>query len=114
MILLVFLTLNFSGASADDTGPGGFVLAVDVNGAYSDFYKLHRGKVQIRQVSDSAVVEYTWGGTTCSGRDLTESQVARLFDLAAAPYMLLIPRYINGLGGARCLVGFTAFNRKYD
>lgn len=98
---------------ADEVGPGGAVVSVEVLTIDSDEYQLFRGKVLLQRTT-GPLVEYTFGGSTCKGRDLTETQISILFDLAATPYMILVPRWKPGQGGASCLVGFQAFNRKYD
>lgn len=102
-----------SPAGADEAGPGGVVVSVEVLTSDSDEFLLFRGKL-ILQRTTGPLVEYTWGGSTCKGRDLTETQVSILFDLATAPYMIVVPRWKPGQGGASCLVGFQAFNRKFD
>lgn len=99
---------------ADIAGDGGYVLAAELLTDGSDDFGLVRGRVLIRQRVDQQTVEYVWGGNTCPGRDLADWQVQILFDLAAAPYMLVVPQYKNGAGGNRCLVRWTAFNEKYD
>ena len=99
---------------ADTAGDGGHVLAAELVSDGSDQFGLLRGRVLIRQRVDEQTVEYVWGGNICPGRDLADWQVQILFDLAATPYMLVVPQYRNGQGGSRCLVRWTAFNEKYD
>ena len=116
LIALISLGLQAPLAMAQDiTAPEGFVVSVKVNARGSNDFSAVHGRLVVQQVSDSALVEYGWSGSNCPNREITESQVEILFDLAATPYMLLVPVYLPGqLPNSRCLRGFTAFNEKYD
>ena len=113
-ILALAATLIFEIALADETGPAGTVHSVLVRTVSSDSYIQAHGSLMVKQSIDDVVTEYRWGGTSCGAKVLTDSQVAYLMDLAAAPYMLIEPIHKAGQGQIICLVGFTAFNSKYE
>lgn len=113
-LLALAAALMCQAAWADETGPAGTVLSVEIRTGSADFYLQAHGILMVKQSIDDMVVEYRWGGTSCGSKVLTESQLAYLMDLSAAPYMLIEPIYQNGQGAAICLVGFKAFNTKYE
>lgn len=107
--------LFFGTALADELGPAGVVLSMELRTTSADAYLISHGSLIVLETAGNAETEYRWGGTSCGSRVLTEFQVARLFDLAATPYMAIAPRYKNGQGPTTlCLVGFKAFNTKYE
>ena len=99
---------------ADSTGPAGTVLSVEARTVSADTYLQYHGRLVVQQSIDNMAVEYRWGGTSCGSRILTASQLGYLMDLAAAPYMMIEPFYQDGQGQTICLVGFRAFNTKYE
>ena len=101
-------------AQGDETGPAGTVLSVEIRTTSSDFFVQAHGMLVVQQSIDDMSVEYRWGGTSCGSKILTESQLSYLMDLAAAPYMMIEPIYKDGQGQTICLVGFKAFNTKYE
>ena len=113
-LLAVATTLLAGAAWADETGPAGTILSLEERTVSSDLYVQAHGILLVKQSIDDMVVEYRWGGTSCGSKILTESQFSYLMDLAAAPYMLIEPIYKAGQGQTICLVGFKAFNTKYE
>jgi hypothetical protein len=52
--------------------------------------------------------EYRWGGTSCSNKTLPEELVALLYEaFRARKNTHITPRFQNGQGSNKCLVGFT-------
>ena len=113
-LLALAAALMCQAAWADETGPAGTVLSVEIRTVSSDAYVQAHGSLMVKQSIDDMVAEYRWGGTSCGSKILTESQLAFLMDLSSAPYMLIEPIYKAGQGPAICLVGFKAFNTKYE
>jgi len=117
MIALLAVATTLLGGvawAADVTGPAGAVLSVEVRTVSADLYLQFHGRLVVQQSIDDMAVEYRWGGTSCGSRILTASQLGYLMDLAAAPYMMIEPFYQDGQGQTICLVGFKAFNTKYE
>lgn len=114
--VLLVLTSTFLGgaATADEIGPAGAVQSIDVRTTLSDLFLQAHGEVVILQSSDKQSVAYRWGGASCGSKVVPADQVAYLMDLAAEPYMLIEPKYQSGQGDTKCLVGFKAFNTKYE
>lgn len=103
-VLAVAMTVP-SVAYADTDGTAGTVASVTVNESGSDDYSTVRGELVINE--GQANRTYKWGGTVCSGRNVSETNVALLFEaLRARDSVQLVPSYKSGIGGARCLVGF--------
>ena len=112
---MVFLlaTLNYGSVLADQVGESGEIKSIESLASTSDNFVYYHGILVLKQVSDDREREYLWGGARCPGRNLTEDEVNRLFDLAATPYMLVTPYFKNGSANSRCIVGITAFNKKF-
>ena len=92
-------------AYADVDGTKGTVASVSINDIYADDYTAERGNVVINE--GSATRKYQWGGTVCSGKNLSEANVSLLIDaLSAKDRLEIVPSYKSGAGAARCLVGF--------
>jgi hypothetical protein len=108
--LLSALVLAPAVAAADSKGSPGRVASVDVNTAGSDDFSKFRGEVAIRagskKVQKMKVERYRFGGSTCPGKDLSEAQLQMLLT-AMHERDIVTPRYKNGQGGHRCLVGFS-------
>ncbi|MEZ4450744.1 MAG: hypothetical protein R3B09_14780 [Nannocystaceae bacterium] len=95
---------------ADSTGSPGYVISLTVHESSSDLYGTYRGSVTIRQGQEpgSTQTEYRWGGTLCSGRNVTEANIELLtIALRGRSDTQIVPRYKMGQGGVRCLVSFT-------
>ncbi len=92
-------------AYADSDGSKGTVASVTVNESSADDYTAERGNVFIQEASQTR--KYQWGGTACSGKNLSEANIALLVDaLRASDRLEIVPSYKSGAGAARCLVGF--------
>jgi hypothetical protein len=104
LAVLVTSTIAASPAFADDQGPKGTVTALEINHSTSDTYLQHHGRVFV--VTGTRSAEYRWGGVACGSRTLTENLVTML-QRALESGTPIAPRYKDGQGGTRCLVGFT-------
>lgn len=92
-------------AYADSDGAAGSVASVTVNESSADDYAAERGNVMVNE--GAATRKYTWGGQACSGRNVSEANIALLFEaMRARDSVQIVPSYKSGGGGARCLVGF--------
>lgn len=92
-------------AYADVDGSKGTVASVTVNESSADDYTAERGNVILKEGSQAR--KYQWGGTACSGKNLSEANIALLVDaLRASDRLEIVPSYKSGAGAARCLVGF--------
>jgi hypothetical protein len=111
VVLLAALSPTY--AIADQVGDSGEVMSVEFLASTSDNFVTYHGVLMLKQVTDDRERQYLWGGARCAGRNLTEAEVNRLFDLASTPYMLVTPYFKNGSDNARCIVGILAFNRKF-
>ncbi len=97
-------------ASADSSGATGYVTSLTVNMKSSDTYNSYHGSVVLREGSEpgSTLREYRWGGSLCSGRDLSDANVHLLTEaFRGRTDTQVIPRYKMGQAGSRCLVAFT-------
>lgn len=92
-------------AYADTDGAAGSVASVTVNESSADDYASERGNVYVNEGATNR--KYQWGGQACSGRNLTEANIALLVEaLRGRDGIQIVPSYKAGGGGARCLVGF--------
>jgi hypothetical protein len=92
-------------AYADTDGAAGTVASVTVNESSADDYSSERGNVMVQESQTSR--KYSWGGQACSGRNLTEANIALLVEaLRGRDAVQIVPSYKTGGGGVRCLVGF--------
>lgn len=104
-VVLAFALLTpISVVHADSLGAAGRVIELEVNNSNADAYLQYHGRVVITAVDRDA--EYRWGGSSCSNRTLTESQVTML-QRAIESGMAITPRYQAGQGTNKCLVGFV-------
>lgn len=100
-LLLAAPTLALAG---DLVGSGGTILELEVNHSTADTYLQFHGRVVLER--DGRVSEYRWGGSSCSNKSMTESQVTML-QRALESGTPLVPRYQAGQGTNKCLVGFV-------
>lgn len=98
-------------AFADELTDWGEVVEILSVAEGSDDYGRFRGELILRTAGMDSV--FTWGGTTCPGRVLSEGQVALLQNAALAPYMRVRLRTKIGQGGASCIVGMRFSNNKF-
>lgn len=108
--LLILLLLPFA-SQADDLSEYGELVSIEFLTADSDQYALFRGRVTL-QVNDIDTL-YTWGGSTCNNRDLSDAQVTQLQNALLAPYMRVRFRTKIGQGANLCIVGFEITNEKF-
>jgi hypothetical protein len=93
-------------ASADSAGKKGRVIEISVNEPSSDDYAKFHGSVEIYSKKTKAT--YHWGGSYCPGKDLSAESVERLTQaFMTRRWTKVKPRYKNGQGGKKCLVGFA-------
>jgi len=99
-------TLAPSQALAESVGTAGYVSELEVNESTADAYLQYHGRVVISTSGKGATsTEYRWGGTSCGTKVLGEDKVS-LLQRAMEGGMQVTPRYQEGQGGAKCLVGF--------
>lgn len=101
------IALLLSGAAlADLTGSLGTVAQVSVNGNSSDEVYVARGRLIIDE-GDQFYRTYQWGGTACSGKNMSEDDVANfMMALRDRRSVTLTPIWSAGAGGKRCLVAY--------
>lgn len=88
--------------AADKSGRVGNVRTVEVNTRSADTYVQYHGRITVGKD------EYRWGGSSCGTRVINDDQVALLLEALRASQKLRVrPRYQDGQGSTRCLVGFT-------
>lgn len=99
-------TVAFSSLAlaADSTGPSGTVAELELYNSTADTYLQYHGRIVL--TADTRSTEYRWGGSSCSNKSLTESQVTML-QRALESGTTVVPRYQAGQGSNRCLVGFS-------
>lgn len=90
--------------AADQMGAAGYVDAVEINNQSADAYLQFHGRVFVA-VNKQTTEEYRWGGTSCGSKIVTDQQLSALTH-AAANGMKILPRWQNGQGSTKCLVGF--------
>lgn len=96
-------------ALADELGTKGTVASLEVNMPSSDAYLQHHGRIVVvsgHNKPKASSAEYRWGGTACGSRTLSEAQVTML-QRAVESGTPITPRFQDGQGSTRCLVGFT-------
>lgn len=92
-------------AYADTDGAVGSVASVSINEPSADDYGTERGNIIVNE--GSANRKYQWGGTACSGRNLSDASIALLVDaMRNKDTVQILPSYKPGTSQARCLVGF--------
>jgi hypothetical protein len=91
-------------AHAEENGPAGSIVELQVNHSTSLEYLKYHGYVVIAKGNQEA--EYRWGGTACGSKTLPDSMVTML-QRALESDSTVIPRYELGQGQSQCLVGLT-------
>jgi hypothetical protein len=92
--------------AADSTGATGKVKALEVNSPSADTYVAYHGKVGIKTGKAGAINYYTWGGTQCQGKTISDEMVDLLMHaFKSRKYTRVTPRYKSGAGPTKCLVG---------
>lgn len=92
-------------AAVDFVGTPGKVRMLDVNSTSADTYLAYHGKVGIKPGSGD-METYTWGGTQCPAKTISAEMVALLMD-AFMTRKTTLPRWLDGAGNNKCLVGFA-------
>lgn len=83
----------------------GSITSIYLSAQGSDRYGMVRGILTLDFVGTGAM-DYSWGGATCPGRDLSPEQV-QILVMARAHGLKVTPEHKRGQGGALCLTGFT-------
>jgi hypothetical protein len=92
-------------AFADADGIVGTVTSVVVNESSADDYSTERGSLIVNE--GNVTRKYQWGGTACSGRNVSEANIQLLIEaMSNRDKLQIVPSYKTGAGLARCLVGF--------
>jgi hypothetical protein len=105
LLAATLLTLSSGLAlAADSLGAAGSIVQLEINHTTADTYLQYHGRVVL--LADSRSTEYRWGGTSCSNKSLTESQVTML-QRALESGTPIVPRFQAGQGTNKCLVGFV-------
>ncbi len=98
--------LNAGVALAEVVGAYGTVAQVTVNMERSDNYAAMHGRLIVDE-GQQYYRQYQWGGAACSGRLLTESDVANLLmALKERGSLVVTPGYKKVAGGLRCLTSY--------
>lgn len=69
-----------------------------------DYAKMH-GELEVYPVSKNKTYTYRWGGSSCPGRNLTETNVMLLGEGLTHKMKIQIEMKL-GQGGSKCIVGF--------
>ncbi len=96
-------------ALADELGTKGTIASLEVNMPSADAYLQHHGRIVVvsgNNKPSTSSAEYRWGGTACGSRTLSEAQVTML-QRALESGTPITPRFQDGQGSTKCLVGFT-------
>jgi hypothetical protein len=104
LLLAAALLVPTVALAADLIGTTGTLTSLEVNNSTSDTFLQYHGRISI--LSEGRTSDYRWGGTSCSNKTLTESQVTML-QRALESGTPLTPRYQAGQGTNKCLVGFV-------
>jgi len=98
--------LSAGSALADNIGSYGTVAQVSVNGSKSDAQTSALGRLVIDE-GQQFYRNYQWGGTICSGKNMSDADVANLLmALQERRSVTLTPIWKLGAGAARCLVAY--------
>ena len=105
------LSLPATAFAADSTGQKGFIQSIEINHSTSDTYLQYHGRIVVKTGSSTA--EYRWGGTSCSSKTLPSELISILWDaFHSRKATNITPRFQDGQGSNKCLVGFSFDNRK--
>ncbi|GGC98626.1 hypothetical protein [Aquisalinus flavus] len=94
-----------AGEPAQSPYQRGTITSIYLSGQGSDNFAKYRGTVTLDFVG-TGTLDYTWGGSTCPGRDLSAEQV-QILVMARAHDLKITPEHKRGQGGALCLTGFA-------
>jgi hypothetical protein len=106
--ILSSLAVSSVAFAGDAVGTPGTVAELEVNTTSADIYLQYFGRVVISSSTSknsSTSTEYRWGGTSCGSRVLPDSMVAML-QHALESGTPILPRYQDGQGSTKCIVGF--------
>lgn len=109
-VLILFTVFAYGIALADEAGDPGAIKALHRNTPDSDLFSSYHALLVIK--AEFGDDEYKWGGNHCPGFDLTPIMEDALNAYASDKNMQIEPFFKPGAGGNRCLVGFTALNKK--
>lgn len=98
-------------AQADDMTEYGQLISLQVNTSGSDDFNIFRGILVLR--ASNVDTEYKWGGSTCTGKDLTPEQIALLQNVLLDSMMRVQLLTKPGQGGGICVVGFNMTHKKF-
>ncbi|MGQ0697865.1 MAG: hypothetical protein ACT4PZ_06425 [Panacagrimonas sp.] len=96
--------------AADTQGTTGQLISLKINETSSDSYAVQRGSLVIHE-NGLVPREYRFGGTICSGRNLSEQNQNNLASVDSSPTIVVTPFYKSGQGNVRCLVGYRLQDR---
>lgn len=118
MVRILFLAVGVvlalsSTSQADDVGPVGNVVSLEVYGTSADTYLARHGRIRVRSSADGSIAEYSWGGAACGTKVLTEAQVDALYRAFENKKTLVQPLSLPGQGLNLCLVGTQFVQKKY-
>lgn len=100
-------TLASSVALAETVDSPGYISELEVNEPSADKHLQYHGHVVLTTSGKNAMsTEYRWGGTACGTRVLGADKVS-LLQRAMEGGMEVTPRYQDGQGSSKCLVGFV-------
>jgi hypothetical protein len=103
---LAVLGLSTPALAADNTGTAGTIDSVEVNETTADTYLQYHGRLVVN--NGGKLIEYRWGGSSCSNKTLSSDLVALLWEaFYRRDTSNITPRFQNGQGSNKCLVGFT-------
>jgi hypothetical protein len=95
-------------SAADQTGPRGQLISLQINARGSDDFSNYHGAARIKVWSKGKpkVHKYMWGGANCPSRDLEHEQI-ELLSIALTENVNIVPKFKNGqIPNSRCLVSF--------
>ena len=93
-------------AYADTNGAEGTVESLTVYSSSSTLYTNRRGELKVRE-QGGTLRQYYFGGTKCSHMNLSTSQVELLARALNNSDVAIVPKYLPGTSGSRCVVGFS-------
>jgi hypothetical protein len=103
--LALALAIPITAYAADEGGPEGRAKTIEVNAPSSDAYLQFHGRLFVS--SGKTTNEYRWGGTSCGSRTMSPEMVELLVDAVRAEDVRIVPRFQDGQGSTKCLVGFS-------
>ncbi|PRP94478.1 hypothetical protein ENSA5_40970 [Enhygromyxa salina] len=107
--LAIAVAIPTTAHAADKTGSEGQAKTVEVLSPSADAYVKYHGRLFV--TAGKSTVEYRWGGTSCGSRTLSADMIQVLVEsIRQDGEVNIAPRYQNGQGSAKCLVGFSLRN----